>query len=248
MTLRRHESCIRIFCDAPQVPRDDGNLAAIAAASLLGPAGAGADILIDKRIPVGAGLGGGSADAAGALVGINRLYDLRRSKQDLEFAASTIGADVKFMLQGGCALGVGRGDDLAPLPTLPGGQLVLVVPDVTVSTAWAYESLKMGLTTGETDLTMITSALGQGDVASLSDFLHNDFERLIFDRFPFVETIKQDLLRLGADCALMSGSGPVVYGVFSEEVQAQRCRKQFLERGHTTLIASFVEHGVTVTV
>jgi 4-diphosphocytidyl-2-C-methyl-D-erythritol kinase len=248
LTLRRRGSGIRVFCDNPQVPHDNVNLAAIAAARLLDGTGLGADILIEKRIPIGAGLGGGSADAAGALVGTNRLYDLEHSEEELEAVASAIGADVRFMMRGGCALGVGRGDDLRPLPPVHGYRLVLVVPAVTVSTAWAYDSLKMGLTTEQVDLTMITSALGQGDGASLCDFLRNDFERLVFDRFPLVGTLKKDLAGFGADGALMSGSGPVVYGIFARADEAQRCRRQFLERGYTTLIASFVEHGVTVSV
>lgn len=247
LTLRRGGRGIRIVCDDPRVPLDERNLAFGAAARLLESTRFGADIAIEKRIPMDAGLGGGSADAAGALIGINHLFGLRRTGEELESIASAIGADVKFLLRGGCALGVGKGDDLRSLPTLPKMNLVLVVPTVSVSTAWAYDSLKMGLTTGHVDLSMIRSALGQGDGTFPCEVLHNDFESLIFDKFPIVGEMKSGLLGCGAHGALMSGSGPVVYGVFSDAAEAQQCSNQFLERGYTALTANFAEHGVTVS-
>jgi 4-diphosphocytidyl-2-C-methyl-D-erythritol kinase len=247
LTLRRGGRGIRVTCDDPRVPLGERNLVFRAVASLLENSREGADIAIEKRIPMDAGLGGGSADAAGALIGIDRLFDLGRTGKELESIASAIGADVKFLLHGGCALGVGKGDNLSFFPPLPKMDLVLVVPDVSVSTGWAYDSLKMGLTTRQVDLTMIKSALGQGDATFPCEILHNDFESLIFERYPLVGGLKSDLLGCGASGALMSGSGPVVYGVFSDPSKAQQCSKQFLESGYTTLAANFVEHGVTVS-
>ncbi len=176
----------------------------------------------------------------------DRLFDLKRSREEREGMAAGLGADVRFMLDGGCALGRGRGDVLQPLPCLPALPLLLVIPPLAVSTGWAYDSFKMGLTSGKASLTMIMSALGQGDVTSLCKLLHNDFEGLIFDRFPFLGEVKQELLRYGADGAVMSGSGPVIYGVFSKAGDADLCRERFSDRGLTTVVSGFTGHGVMV--
>ncbi len=237
-------SCV--MCDDPDVPSGSTNLALMAAEMILARSAQGVEITIEKRIPVGAGLGGGSADAAGVLVGVNRLYDLNHTASDLEAMAARLGADVKFMLVGGCAVGRGRGDDLSPLPPLPGVPLLLVVPPVKVSTGWAYDSLKMGLTTEKGTLSMISSALRKGDVASLCNLLHNDFEGLIFERLPFVGEIREEMLRHGAEGVLMSGSGPVIYGIFSKAGDAELTGGMFTKRGYWAVTAKLAGCGVTV--
>jgi 4-diphosphocytidyl-2-C-methyl-D-erythritol kinase len=131
------------------------------------------------------------------------------------------------------------------LPCLPAISVVLVIPPVTVETGWAYDSFKTGLTREDSDLTMIASALEKGDVTSLCKLLHNDFESLIFDRFPFLREVKHELLRSGADGALMSGSGPVVYGVFSKAGDAEDFREQFSDSGLITVLSEFAGRGVT---
>jgi 4-diphosphocytidyl-2-C-methyl-D-erythritol kinase len=246
LTVRPTKGPSCVMCDDPGVPLGSTNLALRAAEMILASSVQGVEITIEKRIPVGAGLGGGSADAAGALVGVNRLYGLNHTASDLEAMAGHLGADVKFMLAGGCAIGRGRGDNLTAQPPLHGVPLLLVVPPVTVSTGWAYDSLKMGLTTEKVTLSMITSALRKGDVASLYDLLHNDFEGLIFGRFPFVGEIKKEMLRRGADGALMSGTGPVIYGIFSKAGDAERAGGMFAERGYRAVTAKLAGCGVTV--
>ena len=237
---------LAVACDDQAVPADERNLALRAARNLLEGTDLAVRIRIDKRIPVAGGLGGGSADAAGSLVGIERLFNLGNSSSRLEEFARALGVDVTFMLKGGCAVGRGRGDELTRLDALPPIPLVLVIPPVSVSTAWAYRSLKMGLTTDSDRLSMVTSALGKGDIASLCNLLHNDFEGLIFDRFPLVGRIKQDLLTWGAKGALMSGSGPVTYGLFSEEGDARACRDRFRDKGLRAIVCGLAGHGVMV--
>jgi 4-diphosphocytidyl-2-C-methyl-D-erythritol kinase len=248
LTVTRKDSGLHVTSTDPGVPLGDTNLALRAAARLAEGARCGLEIAIDKHIPVGAGLGGGSADAAGALVGVNALLGLNRSTEELEVMAADIGADVKFMLRGGCAVGRGRGDDLSTLACLPPLTIVLVAPPLNVDTGWAYDSLKRGLTTHESTLTMVTSALGKGEVTTLCDLLYNDFEGLIFGNYPFVGEIKEDMLRCGADGALMTGSGPVVYGIFSEAGDARLSREKFLNKGYRTIITGFSELGVTVPI
>lgn len=246
LTLSPKTGGFSISTDDPKVPADMSNLALRAAAMMLEGSERGIHAVLEKGIPTSSGLGGGSADAAGALVGTDRLYRLDRRREEIETMAESLGVDVKFMLRGGCAIGMGRGDDLADLPSLAGLPLVLVIPPITVRSGWAYESFKMGLTSGGVDLSMITNALGQGDMVSLCDLLHNDFESLIFERFPVVREIKQDLLGCGADGALMTGSGPVVYGIFSKAGDAEVCKKRFSDRGLKAVISQLAGQGVTV--
>jgi 4-diphosphocytidyl-2-C-methyl-D-erythritol kinase len=246
LTLRPKTGSSTVTCDDPEVPTGPTNLALRAANLVLEQDGRGVDIAIEKNIPIGAGLGGGSADAAGVLTGINRLYDLDLTAEQLEEMAAQLGADVKFMLAGGCAIGTGKGDQLKSLPVLPALGLVLVVPPVTISTRWAYNSLKRGLTTEQGTLSMISCALEKGDVGCLYSLLRNDFESLVFDRFPFVGEIKDEMLRYGAGAALMSGSGPVVYGVFTKAGDAGPVQELFDDKGYRTIAAVFAGCGVTV--
>jgi 4-diphosphocytidyl-2-C-methyl-D-erythritol kinase len=245
LTLTRADSGFSISSDHPDVPLDMSNLAVRAAARVLEGSTGGVRLTLEKRIPVGAGLGGGSADAAGALVGADRLFETGYSREELEAMAEGLGQDVKFMLRGGCAVGSGRGDELSPLPCLPALSLVLVIPPVKVQTGWAYDSFKTGLTSKVTDLTMIASALEKGDVTSLCKLLHNDFEGLILGKFPFLREVKQELLRSGADGVLMSGSGPVIYGVFSKAGDAELFRERFSGSGLIAVVSEFAGRGVT---
>jgi 4-diphosphocytidyl-2-C-methyl-D-erythritol kinase len=245
MTVSPRAGSFSVDSNSRAMPLDDSNLAVRAARRILGAGARGAHIAIEKVIPIGSGLGGGSADAAGALVSLNRLYGLGLSMADLELMAGDLGSDTRFMLRGGCAIGRGTGTDLEWLPPLPPFPLLVVVPRITISTAWAYDSLKMGLTTPKSRLTMVIGSLGKGDVTGLCDLLENDFEGLIFERFPMIERIRHDLVRHGARGALLSGSGSAVYGVFEEAESAQRAREAFIRQGFEVFSAVFAVRGVT---
>jgi len=246
LTLTPTAGPLTLSCDAEGVPGGAGNLALRAAALILEGTPHGVHVDIKKRIPVGAGLGGGSADAAGALLGLDSLFGLGHSLGELEAMAEGLGADVKFLLKGGCAAGRGRGDELTRLPSMPGLPVVLALPRLSVSTAWAYGSLRMGLTSDRVSLSMIASALEEGDKASLWGLLENDFEGLIFGKYPSVGRIKQDLLGCGAAAALMSGTGPVVYGLFPREGGAVACEKRLAGGGISTVVSYLTEESVTV--
>jgi len=247
VTVRRASRGFSVVSNDAALPRDATNLAVRAAASLLGPAAAGGAALdIEKRIPIGGGLGGGSADAAGALVAVNHLYGLGCSEERLEAVARTVGADVSFMVRGGCAIGRGRGDSLERLPPLPPLPLVVVVPSLAISTAWAYNSLEMGLTSRAPRLSMIAGAIEKGDVAGLCGLLENDFEALVFERFPTIKRVKDELLASGARGALMSGSGSSIFGIFSKVGDAEASGAALARQGLTVLIASLAARGVTM--
>ena len=246
LTLTQSGSGISVSCDDARVPPDHTNTAVRAARSVLKGTGRGLDIRIEKRIPIGAGLGGGSADAAGVLVGANRLLGLGYSTSDLERMGGEVGADVAFLVRGGCAVGRERGERLERFPSLPGLPLVVVVPPLTIGSGWAYRSYKMVLTRDSGGLTMLASALAGGDLASLFTLLENDFESLVFEKHPLVRGIKENLIEWGAGGALMTGSGPVVFGIFSKVGDAEACKGRFLDKGHNAVLSRLANKGVTV--
>ena len=183
---------------------------------------------LTKRIPAGRGLGGGSSDAAAALVGLLRLTGARIAPERLMEIASSLGADVPFFLLGGRALGVSRGDEIYPLPELPRRTVLVVSPaDIGVNTRDAYGWLRSGLTTGAAaNRLWAFCAL----CWSLSDgALRNDFEAAVFRRHPRLSQIKRRLLRHGAADASLAGSGSAVFGIFTSPAKARRAARLFPE-------------------
>lgn len=245
LTFTRRETGFTISSDNPDIPLDENNLALVAARRLLGEGRGGVHVDLEKRIPVSAGLGGGSADAAAGLVGVNRIYDLGMSEAELLEAAAEVGSDVPFMLSGGCALGEGRGEKLTPLRCLPPMTVVVVVPPIAVSTRWAYESLRTGLTTGGTQGNIVLEARRSRAVESVNSLLYNDFECLVFERYPLVLNIKEGLLEGGAAGALMSGSGSAVFGIFEKDGDAEASIARFRDEGLSVYRSSFEESGVS---
>ena len=210
---------IRVTCGRQGVPEGEGNIAWKAAAALVRLSGreAGIDIAITKRIPVAAGLGGGSSDAATVLMGVNDLLGLGLSHERLMEIGATLGADVPFFIFQRPALAEGIGDRLTPLEGVPPVWLVLVNPNVHVSTAWVYQNLQL-----TTDRSAANIPLFYGTVADICAVLANDLETVTIPRFPVIRQIKEQLLAAGADGSLMSGSGPTVFGVFGSEQEARR--------------------------
>lgn len=211
---------IRVTCGKAGVPDGPGNIAWRAADALLGLANdkPGIDITITKRIPVAAGLGGGSSDAATVLMGVNELLGLGLSDARLMEIGVGLGADVPFFVFKQPALAEGVGERLTPLEGIPTVWLALVNPNVHVSTAWAYQNLQLtDRSTGD------TIPRFYGNVAELCAILANDLETVTITRFPVIREIKERLVACGAMAALMSGSGPTVFGVFDDEAVARRC-------------------------
>jgi 4-diphosphocytidyl-2-C-methyl-D-erythritol kinase len=186
----------------------------------------GVRVELHKRIPAGRGLGGGSSDAAAALVGLLRLTGLRIAPDRLLAIAAGLGADVPFFLLGGRALGVSRGDEIYPLPDSPRRAVLVVSPrDLTVITRDAYAWLPRGLTTRPIAprlwpfCALCWSPSGSG--------LHNDFEATVFRRHPRLARIRRVLLGQGAAEAALAGSGSAVFGVFRNPAQARRAAGKF---------------------
>ena len=180
----------------------------------------GAAVTLKKRIPAGAGLGGGSGDAAATLLGLRRFWNLKVPDSDLLSLAEKLGSDVPFFLSGGTALGTGRGEKINPLPDSPRRHLVIIFPGIHVSTAEAYRSLNLGLTSSEEDH-RIQHFIGQVQAGrSYLTGIFNDFEASVLTAYPPVMEAKRFLEQRGATATLLSGSGSSVFGFFSSEESA----------------------------
>jgi 4-diphosphocytidyl-2-C-methyl-D-erythritol kinase len=180
----------------------------------------GVSIILRKKIPAGAGLGGGSSNAAATLLGLCRFWDVNLPHSDLLLIAAALGSDVPFFLSGGMAMGTGRGEKIELLPDIPSEHLVVLFPGVHISTAEAYRSLKLGLTSSPRAHTIHTLyGLAKSGKCFLAE-IFNDFEASILPASPPIMEAKRFLEERGATVALLSGSGSSVFGFFSNEESA----------------------------
>ncbi len=206
---------IVVHCEHPEVPSDARNLVHRAAVALQpGAPGQGVCLTLQKTIPVAAGLGGGSSDAAATLIGLNMLWQLGLSSTELAAYAARLGADVPFfLLPTVAAMGYGRGDDLDPVACPRTFYLVLVKPPIAVSTAWVYQQLRFELTAPPKDTTILKQCLESGDIEGLGAVCFNDLEAVVVRHVPVVQDVKRALMRPGVYGVCMSGSGPTVYAL-----------------------------------
>jgi len=233
---------IHLECDDPAVPSDEGNLAWRAAASYLSAVGSGIGIHIRlfKHIPVAAGLGGGSADAAAVLLALNSMHQDRLPMSGLEVLARKLGADVPFFLHQHPALATGIGEKLCRVESVPDYPLILIKPPLTVSTRWVYNSLK--LTRGQSQI-KLQAFLDQP--WRLHQVMENDLESVTVAGYPVLGDVKEWLLQNGARGALMSGSGPTVFGVFPSKGHAERVGGLARQRWPECWVAVAQVHGNT---
>lgn len=239
VTLNFDTDRITVTCSEPGVPTDSSNTAFRAADGFLRHLGlqSGIGIAIDKQIPVAAGLGGGSSNAAAVLRGMNRHYGSPLSDDTLRSIALSIGADVPFFIDPTPSLATGVGEHLEPYPELTPHPIVLLSFGFGVATAEVYNNLNLGLTKRkETDT---SSALtNRGFDARIH--LRNDLEPVTAAMHPEVGTAREALLDTGAIGALMSGSGPTVFGVFPDPETAQRASKRLSESNDWRVISSAI--------
>jgi 4-diphosphocytidyl-2-C-methyl-D-erythritol kinase len=194
-------------------------------------------IHLEKNVPWGAGLGGGSADAAATLRGLNRLHGAPFSPSELRLMGSCLGADVPFLIEGGTALMSGRGDELQPLRWEGEVFYVLVYPGVEVSTAWAYAQIRPSLTDENPYLSFIASLSGgRVDCEALFEVLENDFQPVVERAYPIVAQLRSHLDRSGARTCSISGSGSTVYGIFDDRNAAYQVQQELQARGHRSFL------------
>ena len=230
---KRKQPGIELCTDNSELPTGNDNLIYRAAELLFQEKKIteGVNIKLTKRIPIAAGMAGGSADAAAALRGLNELFDMGYSLPELQALGVRLGADIPYCLAGGTMLSEGIGEILTPLPAPPAAYLVIAKPDINVSTAFVYGNLHADRLTWHPDIDGMIDALQKGDFHGITDKLGNVLETVTVKAYPVIEEIKELLRKQGAENALMSGSGPTVFGIFREEETARRA-------------AEAVEHGL----
>lgn len=224
---------LELVCNQPDIPTDKGNLV-IKAAHILQTRYPerckGARIHLNKNIPHGAGLGGGSGNAAGVLLGLNFLWGLKLKREDLISVASELGSDVPFFLFSPCAIGRGRGEILEPVKNSIRFYVLMVYPGFAVPTASVYGNLKLKLTKRENNISILKNFLLQSEFAQLGATWSNDLELFVFKEYPGLSGIKKEMLALGAKGALLSGSGSTVFGIFDNPETANSAHAR-LDRG-----------------
>jgi 4-diphosphocytidyl-2-C-methyl-D-erythritol kinase len=227
------DETLSLNTDDPELPTDDGNLVMRAARLLQKAAGVdrGARLRLHKRIPVAAGLGGGSSDAAAALTGLNRLWGLRWPRPRLQELAVELGMDVPFFLGTGRAVARGRGEQLATLPGGGGYALVLVNPRAPLSTKEVYGRVPVGWHAEPTGTERVIEALRRRNVGVLAAALTNNLERVVEPVLPVIGRMKAALLAAGALGAIMSGSGPTVFGLARSLDHARQIRSRISRAG-----------------
>ena len=205
------------------VPKDEENLAYRAVKALTKATGVrhGLDLRIVKRIPIAAGLGGGSSNAATVLRGLNDLWELGLSEGELERIGLSLGSDVPFFLRGGVCIAGGRGEELDRIPATGTLHFVIVSPPLKVTSEWAYGRVEEELTRQGSSTSMIKVALASGRTELLGQHLVNDLEAGVAKEHPVILEIKKKLVAAGALGALMSGSGPTVFGVARDREAAE---------------------------
>ena len=240
-------SGIKLECDMPGIPTDDTNLVCKAALLLRKSyqvEGKGVSIRLKKKIPFGAGLGGGSGNAAGVLMGLNRLWDLNIDREKLFTLAAELGSDVPFFLTSPCALGKGRGERLKVLESCSKFQVLLVFPGFPIATSWVYQNLRLKLTKRPNNISILRKNLSLSDITSLGSRLYNDLEPVVIQSFPEIQVVKDELGAWGALGVLLSGSGSTVFGIFDDPEKAQVACASLngdWERVVTETIESFTE-------
>jgi 4-diphosphocytidyl-2-C-methyl-D-erythritol kinase len=230
--LRADRQDIQLRCDATQLAVDQSNLVYRAAAAVLARAqqSVGLDIELRKRIPMGAGLGGGSSDAAATIIGLNRLLQLDWSPSQMADVGQSLGSDVPFFLFAPSAFVSGRGETVRPVVVEGMRWVVLVNPGFGVDTKWAYQELAATRTT-VTPLSPVQRELDRQSRVSWAQLIaaaENDFEAPVFAAHGKLREIKRNLQAHGAEIALLSGSGATVFGVFADETRARLAQAHFM--------------------
>lgn len=217
------ESAIKIHTNLFFLPVNENNLVYKAAKLLIDEFGIqeGVSVGLTKKIPVAAGMAGGSTDAAAMLFGMNRLFGLGLSKKQLMERGVKIGADVPYCIMRGTALAEGIGDKLSPLPEMVKCHVLIAKPQISVSTKFVYQNLKLDDKTVHPDIDRLIEDIRNKDLKAVSDHMGNVLESVTIPNYPVISQIKEQMMDSGAVGSMMSGSGPTVFGLFDDSRTAQ---------------------------
>ena len=227
------EPGIHLTTNKKYIPVDENNLVWRAAKLMMDTCGImeGVSIHLHKVIPVAAGMAGGSSDAAATLVGMNRLFHCGLSKEKLMELGVQIGADVPYCVLRGTALAEGIGEKLTVLPPMPDCWILIGKPGISVSTKYVYTTLDLNTDTVHPDIDGMKKALEDGNLYGITERMGNVLQDVTIPAYPEVDRIKEQMKSLGAVNAMMSGSGPTVFGIFDNEEKAQKACQKLRESG-----------------
>ena len=224
---RTQEPGIQIQTNLSFLPVNENNLIYKAAKLLMDEFSItdGVSVKLDKRIPVAAGMAGGSTDAAAMLIGVNRLFSLGLTKKQLMERGVQIGADVPYCIMRGTALAEGIGEALSPLPPMVKCPVLIAKPSISVSTKFVYQNLKLDDTTIHPDIDRLIDDIKAKNLHDIAAHMGNVLETVTIPNYPVIDEIKKHMLSNGAVGAMMSGSGPTVFGLFDDEDTAKKAYK-----------------------
>ena len=244
VVLEKKDHGIELSSNVGFLPSDSSNIAYAAAEAFFKKTGilGGAKIRLNKRIPVGAGLAGGSGNAAAVLKGLNTLYNARLRTSELCEIGTPLGADVPYCIIGGTRLAEGIGEKISPLPKMPKCHIVLVKPRFSISTAWAYQNVDESRDLVHPNTDELIAALRKRDLAAIAANMGNVLEDVSIGHYEILRELKEKLVSQGALGALMSGSGPTVFGIFDSEEKAASATDHLREE----YPSAFVCHTTTV--
>lgn len=226
---------IEVKTDTAALSNGKDNLAYMAAKMLMDEFKIkdGVNIYINKRIPIAGGMAGGSSDCATTLMGINQLFELGLSKEELMERGVKLGADVPYCVLGGTAIARGIGEVLTPLLAPADCHVIIAKPPVSVSTAYVYGHIKPLEITKKPDIEAMAQSIKDGDLKKMASLIYNVMEDVTVGEYPIISEIKHVMLDNGALNSIMSGSGPTVFGLFDDKEKAQQCVKTLEEKGLT---------------
>lgn len=232
---RSRTTGIRIETNLKFLPVNENNIAYKAAELLKNEFGIdeGIKIILDKHIPVAAGMAGGSSNAAAVLFGMNRMYGLGLSEEELKKRGVNLGADVPYCIMRGTVLAEGIGEKLTPLPSIPKCYVLIAKPPLSASTETVYEKYDALSQVEHPDIDGIIQGLETGDIGRVASGMGNVLEQVMLKEYPIIAQIKKAMLDLGALGALMSGSGPTVFGLFDSRSQARMAARKIKSRNLT---------------
>ena len=230
LTLEKTDAGIYLTTDSGELPTDENNLIYRAAKLMQQTCQIkeGVRIHLKKTIPIAAGMAGGSTDAAATMKGMNNLFGLGLSVPELMKLSVPIGADVPYCILGGTALAEGIGEKLTPLPAAPSCHVLIAKPDISVSTKYVYEHLDSAGIPHHPDIDGIASAIRAGSLPGILERLENVLEAVTIPLHPVIADLKKRMLELGAAGSLMSGSGPTVFGIFTDRKKAADAYEKLL--------------------
>ncbi len=241
---------VGITCSQGGIPTDDTNLChkAIVALRPFTTDLLGANIHIQKNIPAGSGMGGGSSNAAGVLLAVQKALGVRIPEKQLNEVAERLGSDVPFMLRGGTMLGRGKGEILTPLDELKGGFFTIVLPGISISTAWVYENYRFALTKHRPriNLRAVNALLARFPAVTAS--FRNALEDVVCPAYPVVSGILDELLSTRPCFASMTGSGSALYAIYDSEAKAEETAERFSVRGFYSSVTKPAKRAIDIFV